>query len=109
MRRLIPPAALVFALLIPSVGLADDGPTFDRKMDAVYGRKVGTALTMDVFTPKKGANGAAVVLVVSGGYFSSHEAINPSSSCRSSTGATRSSPSSTAANPVTRCPRSSST
>ena len=50
---------------------------FDQKVDVVYGRKFGTALTMDVFTPKANANGAAVVWVVSGGWFSSHEAINP--------------------------------
>ena len=50
---------------------------FDRKVDVVYGRKFGTALTMDVFTPKANANGAAVVWVVSGGWFSAHEAINP--------------------------------
>ena len=49
----------------------------DRKVDVVYGRKFGMALTMDVFTPKANANGAAIVWVVSGGWFSSHEAINP--------------------------------
>ena len=43
----------------------------------VYGRKHGMALTMDVFTPKANANGAAIVWVVSGGWFSAHEAINP--------------------------------
>jgi acetyl esterase/lipase len=32
---------------------------------------------MDVFTPKEKANGAGVILCVSGGWFSSHEAINP--------------------------------
>ena len=45
--------------------------------DVVYGRKYGTALTLDVFTPKENANGAAIVWVVSGGWFSAHEAINP--------------------------------
>ena len=35
------------------------------------------ALTMDVFTPKENPNGAAVVFVVSGGFFSSHDAIHP--------------------------------
>lgn len=55
---------------------ADDLP-FTRKEDVIYGRKHGTALTMDVFTPKKDANGAAVVFVVSGGWFSSHGNINP--------------------------------
>jgi acetyl esterase/lipase len=35
------------------------------------------ALTMDVFTPTKNRNGAAVIVVVSGGWFSDHKAINP--------------------------------
>jgi acetyl esterase/lipase len=43
----------------------------------IYGRKDGTALTMDVFRPKAAANGAAVVVVVSGGFVSSHAAISP--------------------------------
>jgi acetyl esterase/lipase len=34
------------------------------------------ALTMDVFTPKK-ANGAAIIMVMSGGWFSSHDWVNP--------------------------------
>src|SRR5207237_1314398 len=34
-----------------------DEPSFARKEDVIYGRKFGTALTMDVFTPKR-ANGA---------------------------------------------------
>ena len=56
---------------------ADDQDTYDRKVDIVYGRKFGMALTMDVFTPKANANGAAVVWVVSGGWFSAHESIGP--------------------------------
>lgn len=55
---------------------ADEPPAFDRKEDVIYGRKPGLALTMDVFTPKSGANGAAIVWVVSGGWFSAHEAIS---------------------------------
>lgn len=51
--------------------------SFTRQEDVIYGRKFGTALTMDVFRPKIAANGAAVIWVVSGGFFSSHEAINP--------------------------------
>ena len=51
--------------------------SFDRKEDVIYGRKFGTALTMDVFTPKKDAKGIGVILVVSGGFISSHEAIQP--------------------------------
>ena len=36
--------------------------------DVVYGHKSGMALTFDVFTPKKEANGAAVLFMVSGGW-----------------------------------------
>jgi acetyl esterase/lipase len=77
MRRSIPLAALMLALWSQTGLLASDDSTFERKSDVIYGRKYGTALTMDVFTPKQGANGASVVLVISGGYFSSHEAISP--------------------------------
>ncbi len=76
MRRIALSFALACGAVAPAAQPAD-GPTFDRKEDVIYGRKYGTALTMDVFTPKAGANGAAIVLVVSGGFFSSHEAINP--------------------------------
>jgi acetyl esterase/lipase len=55
--------------------VADLPPAFDRQVDVVYGRKFGTALTMDVFTPKSNANGAAIVWVISGGWFSAHDAI----------------------------------
>jgi acetyl esterase/lipase len=69
---------LVIALALAApVCRADDEPAFTRTEDVVYGRKFGTALTLDVFTPKTGANGAAVIMVVSGGWFSSHEAITP--------------------------------
>jgi acetyl esterase/lipase len=54
-----------------------DEPAYDHKEDVIYGRKFGTALTMDVFTPRKDAKGIGVVLVVSGGFISSHEAIRP--------------------------------
>ena len=57
----------------------DDAKPFDQKVDVVYGRKYGMALTMDVFTPKASANGAAIVSVMSGGWFSSHDWINPGS------------------------------
>jgi len=52
---------------------------YNRQEDVVYGRKHGMALTMDVFTPKEKANGAAIVWMVSGGWFSAHEAINAAS------------------------------
>ena len=61
--------------------LANNGrgsePTFNRTEDVVYGRKYGTALTMDVFTPIKGAKAIGVIIVVSGGFVSAHDAISP--------------------------------
>ncbi len=53
------------------------GPLPRRQEDVIYGRKYGTALTMDVFTPAGKANGAAIVWCVSGGWFSNHDSINP--------------------------------
>ncbi len=49
---------------------------YDRK-EVVYGRTLGTALTMDIFTPRKGANGAAIVLPLSEGWYSEHTMIDP--------------------------------
>jgi acetyl esterase/lipase len=69
---------VVFAAgLTSGICRGDDQPALDHKVDVVYGRKFGMALTMDVFAPKANANGAAIVWVVSGGWFSAHEAINP--------------------------------
>lgn len=71
-------AALAMIAMVPGLAPAAEEPQFDRKEDVIYGRKYGTALTMDVFTPKKDAKGLGVILVVSGGFFSSHEAIQMS-------------------------------
>jgi acetyl esterase/lipase len=79
MNRVAVPMVLGCAswlILLPSMGLAAD-PSFDRKEDVIYGRKFGTALTMDIFTPKQQAKGIGVIVVISGGFFSSHEAILP--------------------------------
>jgi len=72
---------LVFAVLLAGSFLAPlppthaaDEPAFSRK-EVIFGRKFGTALTMDVFTPKKEANGAGVIVVISGGWFSDHNTI----------------------------------
>ena len=51
---------------------------FKRTEDVIYARKFGTALTLDVFQPAD-PNGCAIIYMVSGGFFSSHEAINPKS------------------------------
>ncbi|CAA9441021.1 MAG: hypothetical protein AVDCRST_MAG64-4162, partial [uncultured Phycisphaerae bacterium] len=61
----------------PATQPAAARPAFTRTPDVIYGRKYGTAVTMDVFAPAANANRAAVVWVVSGGWFSAHEAINP--------------------------------
>ena len=69
---------LVLGLLV-WLGPASHSQTptsFKRTEDVIYGRKFGTALTLDVFQPEK-PNGAALIFAVSGGFFSSHEAINP--------------------------------
>jgi Esterase/lipase len=50
-----------------------------RIRDVVYGRKHGVALTMDVFKPPANVNpsGIGVIWMVSGGWYSSHNSINP--------------------------------
>ena len=48
--------------------------------DLVYGHKDGLALTMDVYAPSKEANGAGILFMVSGGWFSRWappESLNP--------------------------------
>jgi acetyl esterase/lipase len=68
---------LLACALFTTPSIVADEPAFDRKEDVIYARKFGTALTMDVFTPRAKQNGAGVVFAVSGGFRSSHEAINP--------------------------------
>jgi acetyl esterase/lipase len=74
MRRLFLAALLVLVTSAPS--LRADEPNYTRRENVIYGRKYGTALTMDVLTPKKGANGLGVIVVVSGGWYSGHERID---------------------------------
>ncbi len=65
----------LFASLLCVVAVAS-AADFKRTEDVIYGRKFGTALTLDVLQPAN-QNGAGVIFMVSGGFFSSHEAINP--------------------------------
>jgi len=69
--------ALLFIWFLCFAAWAQPGADYTRTEDVIYGRKFGTALTLDVFQPGK-TNGIGIVLMVSGGFFSSHEAINPS-------------------------------
>lgn len=45
-------------------------PDYVLKEDVIYGRKWGTALTMDVYAPREQKNGRGVILVLSGGWYS---------------------------------------
>jgi acetyl esterase/lipase len=67
---------LTIGLLCATPSRAEE-PSYDRKEDVVYGRKYGTALTLDVITPRSGAKGVGVIFLVSGGYVSSHQGIQP--------------------------------
>jgi acetyl esterase/lipase len=66
---------VVVTVDFPQVAAADDA--FTRTEDVIYRRKHGTALTLDVFAPNENANGAAIVLVISGAWRSSHDNIRP--------------------------------
>jgi acetyl esterase/lipase len=68
---------LLFCFVLPFWASADQtNNNFTRTEDVIYGRKSGTALTLDVFTPAV-TNGAGILWLVSSGYGSAHEAINP--------------------------------
>ena len=71
---------LFFALIALAIFSADaqTNQTFKRTEDVIYARKFGTALTLDVFQPEK-PNGAGILYMVSGGFFSDHNNINAGS------------------------------
>lgn len=75
MKKLILSGLCCAFALLAGLAQSTDAPAFTRSEDVIYGRKFGTALTLDVFQPKQ-ANGYGIALMVSGGWFSSHEAIN---------------------------------
>jgi len=78
MKRLLFAAFLGLALFSRPSLRAQPAPKFTRTEDVIYGRKFGTALTLDVFEPAQ-KNGAAIFFIVSGGFFSDHNDINPAS------------------------------
>lgn len=67
-------STLLLLLALAPWARAADAP-FKRQEDVIYGRKVGVALTMDVFRPEP-ANGYGVIFIISGGWFSSKEWIS---------------------------------
>jgi acetyl esterase/lipase len=72
MRRLF---SLLIAIMFLLPSARADDLAFTRQNDVVYGHKFGVGLIMDVFTPKAHANGAGVIWVISGGWFSAPEMI----------------------------------
>ena len=62
--------ALMIAVILLGCGGNGWAAEYQRDEDVIYDHKFGTALTMDVFTPKEHANGAAVIWIISGGFFS---------------------------------------
>jgi acetyl esterase/lipase len=75
-NRLCLTLALILTGWLATAAIAQAADAFSRQEDVIYGRKYGTALTMDVFTPAQ-ANQAAVIVCISGGWVSSHDNINP--------------------------------
>ncbi len=65
-----------FVIFFPSLHAHARQNDPSRVRDVVYGHKMGVALTMDVFKPAK-PNGIGVLWMVSGGWVSSYEAIDP--------------------------------
>lgn len=68
--------ALALLLLLVPPARAQTPADFTRTEDVIYGRKFGTALTLDILQPAKNSNGYGIVFMVSGGWFSAHEAVN---------------------------------
>ncbi len=64
------PRTLAIAILITALPLAQARAEVTITPDVVYGHKFGLANTFDVFTPSENPNGAAVLFMVSGGWYS---------------------------------------
>lgn len=60
----------VASMFICGTALAEAKRPGQIEPDVVYGHKDGLALTMDVYHPESEANGAAILFMVSGGWFS---------------------------------------
>lgn len=60
----------VMTMCVLSVGLCRAAEEVKITPDVVYGHKHGLALTFDVFTPGNQPNGAGVLFMVSGGWYS---------------------------------------
>ena len=61
---------ITICLLLTSATACADDANVSIRPDVVYGHKDGLAMTFDVFTPKKDANGVGILFMVSGGWYS---------------------------------------
>lgn len=75
LSRLSPRVGTSFFALTALV-CAASAQSFTRISDVVYLKQGGAAFTFDVFKPKK-ANGACIIQIVSGGWVSDHQGIDP--------------------------------
>ncbi|WP_146459208.1 alpha/beta hydrolase family protein [Rubripirellula tenax] len=64
------PILAVFLGVFVAAPLRSDAQDVVIEPDVVYGHKLGLAMTCDVFTPVEHVNGAAVLFMVSGGWYS---------------------------------------
>ncbi|MDP4190505.1 MAG: alpha/beta hydrolase [Bacteroidota bacterium] len=67
--------SLIMIFLTGNFYLWAQDTKFTRTEDVIYGRKDGMALTMDIFQPER-PNGIAVIVLISGGWYSSHDLID---------------------------------
>jgi len=69
----------LFLVLLGGLTLVDgshaEESLYKRENEVIYGRKHGLAMTLDVFQPLAKRNARAIVLVISGGWFSAHNKI----------------------------------
>ena len=86
MKFFMASAAILAVLSLTGVSTAAEEKDYFKEVeiipDVVYGHKFGLALTLDVLKPKKDANGAGIVFIVSGGWHSGY--FNPESALSSS-------------------------
>ena len=74
MKQVLFSTLIALTLLFTPASRAQEKPKVTHVEDVIYARKFGTALTLDVFQPAK-PNGAGIIAVMSGGWFSSHDSI----------------------------------
>lgn len=72
--RTIKFTTLLLLLIVITFSLGSDATSYTHEKDIIYGRKYGTALTMDILRSSGDVNGAAIIFVVSAGWRSDSRA-----------------------------------